>query len=177
MNWLLISVFGFFGLHMLLWFQRSAVAVTKGEVPRRWSSGKYVLRFHLPHRITHVTLVISFLGLAATGLPLMYNYTAWGRILEGILGGVEVTRYFHRFFAIVTLGYISFHVGYMLDKLFLKGSISLLYGPNSMIPRRRGWSISTGTYAGSYTSVLVRNSTGGLIGRSSITLRCSGVYQ
>ena len=136
MNWLLISVFGFFGVHMILWFQRSAVAIGRGEIPRKWSSGKYVLRFRLPHRITHIALVVSFLGLAATGLPLMYNYTAWGRILEGILGGVEVTRYFHRFFAIVTLGYVSFHVGFMLDKIFLKGDISLLYGPNSMIPRR-----------------------------------------
>lgn len=136
MNWLLISVFGLFGLHMVLWLQRSAVAVARGEVPTRWSSGKYVLRFPLPHRITHVTLVISFLGLAATGLPLMYNYTDWGRILEGILGGVEVTRYFHRVFAIITLGYVSFHLGYMLDKIFLKGNLSLLYGPNSIIPRR-----------------------------------------
>jgi cytochrome b subunit of formate dehydrogenase len=135
MNWLLISVFGFFGLHLVLWLQRSAVAVARGEIPTHWSGDKYVRRFSLPHRITHVTLVISFLGLAATGLPLMYNYTAWGKILEGILGGVEVTRYFHRFFAIVTLGYISFHLGYMLDKIFLKGNISLLYGPNSMIPR------------------------------------------
>jgi cytochrome b subunit of formate dehydrogenase len=121
---------------MVLWLQRSAVAVARGEVPTRWSSGKYVLRFPLPHRITHVTLVISFLGLAATGLPLMYNYTDWGRILEGILGGVEVTRYFHRVFAIITLGYVSFHLGYMLDKIFLKGNLSLLYGPNSIIPRR-----------------------------------------
>lgn len=137
MNWLLISVFGFFGLHLFLWLQRSAVAVARGEINTRWNSGKYVLRFTVPHRVAHVAVVVSFLGLAATGLPLMYNDTGWGRFLEAILGGVEVTRYFHRLLAVVTLGYVGLHVGYLLDKIFLKGNISLLYGPNSMIPRRR----------------------------------------
>ena len=137
MNWLLISVFGFFGLHMALWLQRSAVTIAKGEVPRHWSSGKYVLRFATPHRITHVAVVISFLGLAATGLPLKYNYTEWARILEGILGGVEVTRYFHRVFAIVTFGYVFFHLGYMLHRILIKRELTLLYGPNSMFPRKR----------------------------------------
>lgn len=143
MKWLLISVFGFFGLHLILWLQRSAAAVARGEIHTQWSNGKHVLRFKLPHRITHITLVVSFLGLAATGLPLKYNYTDWAKILESVLGGVEVTRYFHRVFAIVTLGYVVFHVGYMLDKIFLKGQVGLLYGPNSMIPR---WEDLVGLY-------------------------------
>lgn len=137
MKWLFISVFGFFGFHMILWLQRSAVAVARKEVPRHWSSNKYVLRFTTPHKITHIAIVISFLGLAATGLPLKYSYTEWARVLEGVFGGVEVTRYFHRLFAIVTFGYAFFHLGYMLHRIFIKRELNLLYGPNSMIPRKR----------------------------------------
>jgi cytochrome b subunit of formate dehydrogenase len=120
---------------MILWLQRSAVAVARREFPKRWSNGKYVLRFTLSHRITHIAVVISFLGLAATGLPLKYHYTEWARILVGILGGVEVTRYFHRVFAIVTFGYVFFHLGYMLHRILMKRELGLLYGPNSMFPR------------------------------------------
>ncbi len=137
MSGLLISVFGFFSLHTLLWFQRSAVAIGRKEVPRHWSSGKYVLRFTSPHRITHIVVVISFLGLAATGLPLKYHYTEWAKILGGIFGGVEVARYFHRVFAIVTFGYAIFHLGYVLHYVFIKRELTLLYGPNSIFPGRK----------------------------------------
>jgi cytochrome b subunit of formate dehydrogenase len=135
MKWLLISVFGFFGFHTILWIQRSAVAVAREEVQRQWRDGKYILRFVTPHRVTHIALVVSFLGLAATGLPLKYHFTEWARVLGSVLGGVETARYFHRLFAIVTLGYVIFHIGYMLNQILIKGNVGLLYGPNSMIPR------------------------------------------
>lgn len=135
MKWLLILVFGFFGFHTVLWLQRSAVAEARGEIPRSWSSGKYILRFSTPHRITHIVLVISFLGLAATGLPLKYHYTDWARILGWVFGGVEIARYFHRLFAIVTFGYVIFHIVYMLYQILIRDKTDLLYGPTSMIPR------------------------------------------
>jgi cytochrome b subunit of formate dehydrogenase/nitrate/TMAO reductase-like tetraheme cytochrome c subunit len=135
MKWLFIVVFGFFGLHTLLWFQRSIVAVIRKETHRITDGGKWIMRFAMPHRITHIVMVISFLGLAATGLPLMYHYTGWGKTLGAVMGGVEVSRYFHRLWAIVTFGYAFYHLGYLLYHRFSRRDLSLLKGPDSLVAR------------------------------------------
>lgn len=136
MNTLLIGVFVFFGIHTLLWLQRSIVAFLRKETRRFRDGDQWVLRFVKPHRFTHVLIVVSFLVLAATGLPLMFYYTPWGSNFVSAVGGVEVTRFFHRAFAIVTLVYVVYHVGYLLYQRFAKGE-KLLGGPNSMMPRKK----------------------------------------
>ena len=37
--------------------------------------GRYYFRFNLYHRILHGMVMVSFLGLAVTGLPLKYAQT------------------------------------------------------------------------------------------------------
>lgn len=135
MNWLFVFVFGFFGLHTLLWLQRSVVGLIRGETYRKHGGGQWVVRFNKSNRWTHVTIVVSFLILAATGLPLMFYYTGWGQNIVQTLGGVGVTRVLHRIFAVVTFGYAFYHLGYLLWLFFVKRERGLLFGPNSMVPR------------------------------------------
>lgn len=137
MEWLLISVFSFFGIHTLLWFQRSIGAWIRKEIPRIPDDGQYVTRFVNPHRITHILIVVSFLGLALTGIPLRFSGTEWGQVFSSILGGVEVSRFFHRVWAIVTFGYAIYHLYFILQRVFVKGDRSILFGPNSMVPRMK----------------------------------------
>jgi cytochrome b subunit of formate dehydrogenase/nitrate/TMAO reductase-like tetraheme cytochrome c subunit len=137
MTWLFIIVFGFFGLHTLLWLQRSLVGLFRGETRRAREGDEWVTRFNKSNRWTHVTIVISFLILAATGLPLMFYYTGWGQNIVRYLGGVGVTRVLHRIFAVVTFGYAFYHLGYLLWLYFVKKERGLLFGPNSMVPRPR----------------------------------------
>jgi cytochrome b subunit of formate dehydrogenase len=66
-------------------------------------SGRYYFRLNLYHRILHGMVVVSFLGLALTGLPLRYAETRWGLALSWLLGGPGTTRYLHRVFALVQL--------------------------------------------------------------------------
>ena len=135
MTWLFIFVFGFFGVHTLLWLQRSIVGAARGEMHRFRDDKQWVRRFNKSHRWTHAVMVTSFLVLAATGLPLMYYYTGWGQALAQILGGVGFTTILHRVFAVVTFGYAFYHLGYLIWR-FIKGD-RLLSGPDSMVPRRK----------------------------------------
>lgn len=137
MKLLIFGGFGFFGVHTLLWLQRSVAAFIRrkdyatlhvdGELHvRRWSTGAVVM---------HIVIVSSFLGLVATGLPLRYHFTEWAKILGSIYGGVEVSRLLHRFFAVVTIGYALYHVGVLIKRIAIKKEYHLFYGPDTMVPR------------------------------------------
>ena len=138
MKWLLLGTFGFFGLHTLLWIQRSIVAAFRGELPKHESkSGRWVRRFRKHHRLTHIAIVVSFLALAATGLPLMYSHQKWGQWVANVFGGVGNSTLIHRLFAVVTFGYALYHLGFVLYRAIVKKDRRLLWGPDSMVPRVR----------------------------------------
>ena len=135
MNLLLVGTFSFFGIHGILWLQRSLVANFRGEFHRKWEEGKWVQRFDAVQRMTHLVVIISFLGLAATGLPLKFHNTQWGHWVGAVLGGVEPSRYLHRVFAIVTIGYFVFHLIHLGSQIMRKRQYHFLFGPESMVPR------------------------------------------
>jgi len=139
MDLLIIGVFGFFGVHTLLWLQRSLVAYFRGEpevnIPHE--GDKHVRRWSRTAVIMHIVIVTSFLGLVATGLPLRYHYTEWAKVLGSVYGGVEVARYIHRFCAAVTIGYAVFHLGFLFTAIVVKKRFELLYGPDTLVPRRK----------------------------------------
>lgn len=137
MKWLLLIVFGFFGIHTVLWLQRSIVAMIRGETHKRIreEEDQWVERFPRRHRITHVLIIISFLALAATGLPLMYSFTDWGKWLVEVHGGLGVTRFIHRLAAIITFVYAGYHLYFLIRKAFVERDWSVFKGPTSMLPR------------------------------------------
>ena len=139
MTWLLFGVFTFFGIHTALWLQRSLVAVLRGEIvkPERKEGDPYVRRFERQHRFTHLLIVISFLGLAATGLPLMYSFTDWGQWVVALHGGLGVTRFLHRFCAIITMVYAAYHVWFILKKAFVERDLKAFWGSESMVARKQ----------------------------------------
>ena len=49
----------------------------------------YLRRFDAFDRVLHGLLMVSFLGLAATGLPLLFNDEVWARRLSRVLGGFD----------------------------------------------------------------------------------------
>ncbi len=139
MKYLLISVFLFWGLHTILWLQRGVAAIIRREFTLEQSPGQYIRRFSDGQRKMHGIVIVSFLGLVMTGLPLKYYYTPWAQHLSSLLGGVETCRYFHRVFGLITLGYFGFHVLHMFYLVVFKKQRQLLYGPSSMVPRHKDW--------------------------------------
>ncbi len=139
MNWLLFSVFLFWGLHTLLWFQRSMVALIRREFTVDPHGKQYIRRFTNLQRRMHGVVVVSFLGLVMTGLPLKYYYTAWGQQLNVLLGGVANNRYCHRVFGLITIGYILFHMIHVAHQILVKKDKGYLKGHTSMVPRAKDW--------------------------------------
>jgi cytochrome b subunit of formate dehydrogenase len=96
----------------------------------------YYFRLGLYHRILHGMVIVSFLGLALTGLPLKFSHTGWGRTLSALLGGPFTAGYLHRVFAVVTFVYFTLHVAYLV-RLALRGQHGMFWGPESMVPQPR----------------------------------------
>lgn len=136
MTALLLGVFGFFGVHDLLWLQRTVVGKLRGEYPAvRPDSGPYVRRFTITQIWLHVTIVVSFLVLAATGLPLKFAAAPWAPKLMALWGGPHAAGILHRTAAVVTFGYFGFHVLSALYAMLFKHQRGYLWGPRSMVPQ------------------------------------------
>ncbi|MBI2930364.1 MAG: hypothetical protein HYY16_01825, partial [Planctomycetes bacterium] len=135
MVWLLAVVFGFFGVHTALWIQRVIVALLRKEMSTERHGGPYVRRFSFLTVVLHVTVVISFLILVSTGIPLRYHESGWAHRIVDILGGIEVTRFFHRLCAVGSFGYAVTHVGWLAFQVLWRRKTGLLFGPDSLVPR------------------------------------------
>ena len=136
MTALLLGVFGFFGLHDLLWLQRSIVGTLRGEFKAaRAHAGPYVRRFSSAQMAVHITIIISFLLLAATGLPLKFAGAPWAPKLMAIWGGTHVAGVLHRIAAVVTFGYFIYHLANVGYQMLVKKQKGFLWGPRSMVPQ------------------------------------------
>lgn len=136
MTALLIGVFGFFGVHDILWLQRSLVGVFRGEFDEKYDkTGQYVRRFTKMNSRMHVVVILTFLLLALTGLPLKFHAAPWAQDLMNLLGGVDSARFIHRFAAIGTFGYMTVHLGQLFIRWAVNKEKGLFWGPNSLVPQ------------------------------------------
>jgi cytochrome b subunit of formate dehydrogenase len=155
MTALLLGVFGFFGLHTLLWLVRTVQtylkdpqaltqARTHAEKGEEW-----FVRFTPYQRFLHFLVVTSFLLLVITGMPLKFYSADWAKVVFRILGGPESARALHHFAALVTFTYFALHLAHLVKAAWRKRAVlndpatgkfqakrlwGVLFGPDSMIP-------------------------------------------
>jgi cytochrome b subunit of formate dehydrogenase len=156
MTLLLFGVFGFFGLHTLLWFVRSLAlwlrnpaAFREAKRKARAENGsKVYVRFRPIDRFCHFLVILSFLLLVLTGMPLKFYYTDWARWMFRAMGGPEVAAALHRLGAFITLLYFAIHVVRMLGSLVrnralfrdeggrfrVRKVLGFVFGPDSPMP-------------------------------------------
>ncbi len=108
-----------------------------GEDPRppAIDTTRHLRRFDLRFRILHGVVMVTFLGLAATGMPLLFSDAPWGRSLARVFGGFQGAGLVHRFLGAVLLGAVVWHVSEVLWRGFVRGEKGLLWGPTSMVPQ------------------------------------------
>ncbi len=136
MTSLLIGVFGFFGLHDLLSLQRSLVGVMRGEfIEQQSENEQYIKRFSKMNVRLHLMIVVTFLALALTGLPLKFHDAGWAQLLMKLLGGIDSSQLIHRIAAVGTFAYVLFHLGDLFMRWAVRRERGLFWGPNSMVPR------------------------------------------
>lgn len=139
MKLLLLAVFSFFGIHMILWAIRSMVTKLKGEEQRSVpnQSGFYYFRFTLSQRLLHGFLILGFLGLVITGIPLLYSETDWAIWISHTVGGFGVMGFLHRIFAVLLTVLFLYHVTDILYRVLIQKNWGLVWGPNSLVPQPR----------------------------------------
>ena len=136
MTGLLLGVFAFFGIHLLLWLQRGLVGKLRGEFKAsHGGSGPYIKRFSRAQIWIHVSIVISFLMLSVSGLPLKFAAAPWAETMIKYLGGAHAAGILHRVGAIITFGYFAAHLGMLAYAWIFKKERGFLWGWRSMVPQ------------------------------------------
>ncbi len=98
---------------------------------------KHYLRINLYHRLIHGLLMVSFIGLAATGMPLRFNQSAWAVEIANDIGGFGAILFFHKTFAFLLTLCFLLHIGSVFYLAFIKGEIGVFWGPDSLVPQPR----------------------------------------
>ena len=108
---------------------RALDAADRGERPHLW-------RFTPLQRTLHALVIVSFIGLVLTGLPLHFAAAPWARWLARALGGIETAGFLHRVCAIITFGYFFAHIGSLALQVVRGRPLKqILWGPDSMVPQ------------------------------------------
>ncbi len=97
-------------------------------------AGTHFARFDRATRVLHVVIMTTFLGLAATGMPLLFSDAPWARVLAMVFGGFRGAGFVHRVFGAALLLAVVWHVANVGWRAFVRGEKGLFWGPTSMVP-------------------------------------------
>ena len=100
-----------------------------------------VERFSRLNRVLHISMIISFISLALTGMTLKFSYTGWAFFLSGLFGGFESAGYIHRFAAVIMfIVFITHIIDLVRIKRKEKKSFKeFIFGFDSMLFNRNDW--------------------------------------
>jgi cytochrome b subunit of formate dehydrogenase/uncharacterized protein with PIN domain len=139
MTSLLVGTLVIAGTHTLLWLPKSFRLMQEHRALRRQYSGSLEYRRFKPlHSFLHVLVVISFLGLALTGMTLKFSYLGWAQWISAMLGGFESAGYIHRVCAVITFFYFGAHIFDVISTKFKEKTPwkDVVFGPSSMMFNR-----------------------------------------
>jgi cytochrome b subunit of formate dehydrogenase len=97
------------------------------------AAGRYFLRFTRGQRYLHAVLFTTFLGLAATGLPLRFSESIWARGLAKGVGGFGAILFFHKLFAVALTLAFMVHLRDIFTRALVDREKGIFWGPNSMM--------------------------------------------
>jgi cytochrome b subunit of formate dehydrogenase len=149
MTTLLVSVFSMFWFHTVLWWRRDfwekrelrAKGIFFPQHVKPEEAGFMYRRFKTLDIILHFTMMVSFIALVLTGLPLKFSHAPWAKGLMAFLGGAEMAGLVHRIAAAITFLYFAAANAYFFYFLFYKklpgnpNPLQKLFGPESLFPR------------------------------------------
>ena len=150
MTGLLVSTFGVFWIHSLLWMFRGFVE-TREKKRELMEHGlthhidepyKMYRRFTKRHVFLHFLVIVSFLGLSLTGLPLKFADQPWAKSFMDFFGSAANAALIHRFCAGITFIYFGLAIYMSIHYLFIRQDIrgnvlQRLFGPESLCPNFR----------------------------------------
>ena len=141
MTGLLVGTFAVAGVHTLAWLPRSLRYRRELREAHVEDSPQYYRRFPDFYRNLHIMVMVSFLGLAITGMTLKFSYTPWAWVLSRMLGGFEAAGFIHRVCAVITFAYFGMHLWDLQRRKrasglswlrFITGTAGMLPGPTDL---------------------------------------------
>jgi len=149
MTGLLLGTFAVFWIHTMLWMFRGFVE--NREKKRELIAGhnhvitdphKIYKRFTKRHIFLHLLVIISFLLLSLTGLPLKFAEQQWAVVMMHYYGGAANAGLLHRIGAGITFIYFGAALVMSAKFLFYKlespaDFFRRLFGPESLCPNLR----------------------------------------
>ncbi len=97
--------------------------------------GVYYQRFDTLDRVMHAFLMLTFIGCALTGLPLLVYDHTWAQLFSRFLGGFETAALIHRICAGIMIVVFVGHVLRVFVDTARSGKwLEAVWGPNSMVP-------------------------------------------
>jgi hypothetical protein len=96
----------------------------------------HIRRFDRKTRLMHIVIMVTFLGLSATGLPLLFSDAPWSRLLATLFGGFHGAGLVHRFFGATLLAAVVYHLANIFWRAFMRGGAGSS-GGTSMVPQPR----------------------------------------
>jgi cytochrome b subunit of formate dehydrogenase len=94
---------------------------------------RHFMRFTRAQRYLHAALFTSFLGLAATGLPLRFSESIWARGLAKGVGGFGAILFFHKFCALVLTVAFLIHLKEIVTRGIIHREKGIFWGATSMV--------------------------------------------
>jgi cytochrome b subunit of formate dehydrogenase len=140
MTALLVGTFAVAGAHTLLWLPRALKMRREfGRHPGSETGQPEYERFSRLNRVLHISMIVSFITLAATGMSLKFSYTGWAVVVSRLLGGFETAGYIHRASAILMVAIFVTHIVDLVNRKRRNGQTwrGLLFGANTMLPTRK----------------------------------------
>jgi len=116
---------------------------------RREEGARLYTRFGPVDRFCHFLVIVSFIMLVVTGMPIKFHEEPWARLFFDAIGGPAVASSVHRFGAVITLSYFVIHITSLIyrvrqrradyrdqqGRVRLKRLLRLVFGPDSPMPR------------------------------------------
>ncbi len=106
---------------------------TVGSREESHAEGRYFMRFTREQRYLHAALFTTFLGLAATGLPLRFSESAWARRFASEVGGFGAILFFHKLCAVVLTLAFAIHVKEVFTRGLYHREKGIFWGATSMV--------------------------------------------
>jgi len=113
--------------------EQAVVESLETEKPAAGAKERYFTRFTREQRYLHATLFTTFLGLAATGLPMRFSESIWARGLARAVGGFGAILFFHKFCAVVLTIAFLIHVKDIFNRGVMHRDRGVFWGPTSMV--------------------------------------------
>lgn len=97
------------------------------------ASGRFYTRFTREQRYLHAVLFSTFLGLAATGLPMRFSQSLWARKFAAVVGGFGTIIFFHKLFAVVLTIAFLIHLKEIVTRGLIHREKGIFWGSTSMV--------------------------------------------